>query len=320
MKKLLASLFTVVVLLGFGAPSQAAYPDQPISLICPWGAGGGTDAVARIVATLMQKELGVPVNVVNRTGGSGVTGHQAIKTAKPDGYTIGIGTAELVLMHWMGLTDMTVKEFAPIGSVNLDPAGITVSANGPWKTYKEFEDAVRKDPGKYKSSGTGMGGIWHVAQGAWLTSIGLKADALRWIPSDGAAQGLQELVAGGVDCITSSLPEAAAMLNAKRVTALAIMAETRDPNYPDVPTLKELGVDSVTGTWRGIMGPLGMPQDIVDKLEAALKKAVESKEFADFMKSRGYGIQWLTAKDFGAFMLKADEDSGVVMKAAGLAK
>ena len=131
MKKLLASLAATVLILGFGAPAQAAYPEQPITLICPWGAGGGTDAVARIVATLMQKDLGVPINVVNRTGGSGVTGHQAIRTAKADGYTIGIGTVELAMMHWMGLTDMTVKDFSPIGAVNLDPAGITVAANAP---------------------------------------------------------------------------------------------------------------------------------------------------------------------------------------------
>lgn len=320
MKKLLASLAAIVLILGFGAPVQAAYPEQPITLICPWGAGGGTDAVARIVATLIQKDLGVPINVVNRTGGSGVTGHQAIRTAKADGYTIGIGTVELAMMHWMGLTDMTVKDFSPIGAVNLDPAGITVAANAPWATYKDYEAAIKANPGKFKNSGTGMGGIWHLAQGAWLTALDLSASALRWIPTDGAAQAIQELMAGGVDSITCSLPEASAMLNAKRVKALAIMADERDPNYPDVPTLKELGVSATIGTWRGIVAPKGLPQDIQARLEDALAKVVASKEFTDFMQSRGYGVHWIKGQEFGEFMIKADEDNGVIMKAAGLAK
>lgn len=320
MKKLLASLAATVLILGFGAPAQAAYPEQPIMLICPWGAGGGTDAVARIVATLMQKDLGVPINVVNRTGGSGVTGHQAIRTAKADGYTIGIGTVELAMMHWMGLTDMTVKDFSPIGAVNFDPAGITVAADAPWATYKDYETAIKANPGKFKNSGTGMGGIWHLAQGAWLTALGLSAGDLRWIPTDGAAQAIQELMAGGVDSITCSLPEAAAMLNAKRVRALAIMADERDPNYPEVPTLKELGVNTVIGAWRGILAPKDLPRDIQARLEDALAKVVESKEFTDFMKSRGYGIHWIKGQKFGDFMIKADEGNGVLMKAAGLTK
>ena len=111
------------------------------------------------------------------------------------------------------------------------------------------------------------------------------------------------------------------MIEAKRARPLAIMADARDPKYPDTPTLKELGVNvSAIGAWRGVVGPKGMPQDIVDKLEATVSKVVKSKEFIDFMNGRGYGIQFLPSKEFGALMAKADEDNGVVMKAAGLVK
>nr|WP_272211916.1 tripartite tricarboxylate transporter substrate-binding protein [Marinicella sp. W31]MDC2877806.1 tripartite tricarboxylate transporter substrate-binding protein [Marinicella sp. W31] len=106
---------------------QAAdYPSRPIQMIVPWGAGGGTDAVGRIIASVMQEDLGVPINVVNRTGGSGVVGHSTIATAKPDGYTIGIATVEIGMLHWQGLTDMSYKDFDILGIVNQDPAGISV--------------------------------------------------------------------------------------------------------------------------------------------------------------------------------------------------
>src|SRR6188768_1815205 len=115
----------------------AAYPERPITLIVPWGAGGGTDATARIIGSLMEKDLGQPVNVVNRTGGSGVVGHQAIASSPPDGYTIGLITVEIGMMHWVGLTELTATNFDPIGVVNADPAGINVRADAPYKSVKD---------------------------------------------------------------------------------------------------------------------------------------------------------------------------------------
>ena len=320
MKKLLASLFAVALLFG-GTAAQAAYPDQPITLICPWDAGGGTDACARIVGTLMQKELGVPVNVVNRTGGSGAVGHSAMITAKPDGYTIGMASVEMTMMHWMNIAQFTAKDFGAIAMVNFDPAAITVREDAPWKNYKELEDYVRANPDKLKNSGTGHGGIWHLAQGAWLSTVGIPADAIRWIPSKGAAPALQDLAAGGIDMTTCSLPEAASMIEGKKARPLAIMANVRDPKYPDTPTLKELGVNlDPIGAWRGIVGPKGMPADVVKKLAETVEKVCQSQEFIDFMNSRGYGIFYLPTAEQEAFMLKFDENNGTVMKAAGLIK
>src|SRR6187551_2017600 len=136
--------------LGLGlktASAQATYPNRPIQMICPWGAGGGTDATARIVAALMEKELGQPVNVVNRTGGSGVVGHQAIASSAADGYTIGLITVEIGMMHWQGLTELTGASYTPIGLVNLDPAGLQVRADSPYKTAKDLVDAIKANPG-----------------------------------------------------------------------------------------------------------------------------------------------------------------------------
>src|SRR5215211_8570708 len=118
------------------AAAQANYPSRPITMICPWGAGGGTDATARIVASILERELGQPVNVVNRTGGSGVVGHQAIASAQPDGYNIGILTVEIAMMHWQGLTDLTPRSYTPLALMNEDPPGIQVKSDSPYKTVK----------------------------------------------------------------------------------------------------------------------------------------------------------------------------------------
>jgi tripartite-type tricarboxylate transporter receptor subunit TctC len=317
---LAAVTFLFIFALGLSAVSAADYPSRPITLICPWGAGGGTDAVSRIIATLLKQDLGVPVNVVNRTGGSGAVGHTAMATAKPDGYTIGMPTVEITMMHWMGLTKVTYKDMVPVAMVNFDPSGINVRTDSDWKTYKDLETYVRNNPGKLKDSGTGQGGIWHLAMAGWMNAIGLSAEAIKWIPSKGAAPALQDLMAGGIEMSTCSLPEAATLIDAGKVRPLAIMADQRDPKFPEVPTLKEMGINWTCGAWRGIAAPLGTPPEIVAVLEKAIAKVVKSEEFIKFMKNRGFGIYWLDSADFAKVMAQSDADNGKIMKAAGIVK
>lgn len=306
-----------------GAPSfaQAAFPSRPIQLICPWGAGGGTDAVARIIGTLMEKDLGQPIAVVNRTGGNGVVGHSAIATAAPDGYTIGIITVEIVMMHWMGLTQLGPADYSPIGLVNEDAPVVIVKADGPYKDLKALIDAIKANPGKLKASGTAQGGIWHLALVGMLQALKIAPSAVPWVPSTGSAAGLQDLVAGGVDIVCCSAAEGKSLVDAGRVKYVTVMAAKRDPALPDVPTMKEAtGVDYATGTWRGIAAPKNLPAPILDKLTASLKKAYDSKEFKDFMTNRGFGMIWAPSKDYADFMAKSDAAMGESMKSAGLAK
>ena len=304
------------------ASAQANYPARPITLICPWGAGGGTDATARIVASLLERDLGQPVNVVNRTGGSGVVGHQAIASAQPDGYNIGILTVEISMMHWQGLTELTPRSYTPLALMNEDPPGIQVSGSSPYKNVKELADAIKASPvGKMKASGTGQGGIWHLALVGWLQAMGLQPNHVAWVPSNGAAPAMQDLAAGGLDIVPCSVPEGRAMIEAGKARSLAILAPERNPTFPNVPTLKEeMGIDYSTGAWRGIAGPKGLPADIQAKLTASLKKAYDSKEYKDFMSGRGFGVKWAEAGAFGQFMDAGDEQMGKAIKAAGLAK
>ena len=298
------------------------WPDRPLTMIVPWGAGGGTDAVARMLASLMEKDLGQPVNVVNRTGGSGVVGHSAIATAPADGYTIGLITVEISMMHHQKLTDLNPTSYTPIALVNLDPAGFQVRADSPYKSMADVLAAVKAaPPGKFKASGTGQGGIWHLALAGWLRDAKVDPAAVPWVPSNGAAPGLQDLVAGGVEFVPCSLPEARALIEAGKVRSLAVMAKDRAALFPNVPTLKEsTGSDWATGAWRGIAAPKGLPANVAARLEASVKKAYDSKEYKDFMANRGFGLLWGNGREFAAFMAKGDADMKAVMTAVGLAK
>jgi tripartite-type tricarboxylate transporter receptor subunit TctC len=145
--------------------------------------------------------------------------------------------------------------------------------------------------------------------------------ALPWVPSNGAAPGLQDMVAGGVDVVPCSIPEARAMIDAGKVRALSIMDANPPALYPNVPTLqKELGSKWAIAAWRVIAAPKGIPADVQKTLGAALKKVYDSKEYKDFMASRGFGVVWADAEGTAKFMAKADADLGATLKAVGLAK
>jgi tripartite-type tricarboxylate transporter receptor subunit TctC len=308
--------------LAAAVPSAfGAYPERPITLIVPWGAGGGTDATARIIGTLLEKELGQPVNVVNRTGGSGVVGHAAIAQAAPDGYTIGLITVEIGMMHWQGLTELSGASYTPIGLVNADPAGLQVRADAPYKNVNELVAAVKANPGKFKASGTGQGGIWHLAIAGMLKDLKLDPASVPWVPSNGAAPGLQDLVAGGVEIVPCSLPEARSLIDAGKVKSLAVMDEKPAALYPNVPTLKvATGSGWTMAAWRGIAAPKNIPAEARDKLVAMVKKIAASKEYNEFMTQRGFGVIYAGPDDFAKFMAKSDADLGATMKAVGIVK
>lgn len=307
--------------MGPGA-ALAEYPERPIEMIVPWGAGGGTDAVGRIFAQILQKNLGQPVNVVNRTGGSGVVGHTAIARAKPDGYTMGVMTIEIDMMHWQGLTDLTYADYDILGMVNADPGGLMISSDADWKDAAALRDAIKAaEPGTFKASGTGQGGIWHLNLLGWLMSEGIPVDAVTWVPSEGSVAGLTDMVAGGVNMVPSSLAEGRALIEAGKVLPIASMSAERQEMFPDVPTINEAtGSDWSLSVWRTIVVPKGLPDDVRARLADAVKAAYESPTYQDFMKERGFGLRWMGPEEATAQVAADDASLGAVMKEAGLAK
>jgi len=321
LRRTVLRLAAALVAFALAPVALAQYPNRPITLIVPWGAGGGTDATARILASIMEKELKQPINVVNRTGGSGVVGHSAIAEATPDGYTIGLITVEIGMMHWQGLTKLTGTSYTPLGLVNADPAGLQVRADSPYKTAKDLLDAIKANPGKFKASGTGQGGIWHLSIAGMLKSLNVDPTTVPWVPSNGAAPGLQDLVAGGVEVVPCSIPEARALIDAGKVKSLAIMDANPPTLYPNVPPLKKaLGTDWTMAAWRGMAAPKGIPKDVEAKLVDAVKKAYDSADYKKFMADRGFGVIYMPPAEFAKFMEKSSNDLGATMKAVGVVK
>jgi len=300
--------------------AMAAYPDKPIQLIVPWAAGGGSDAAARGIAAALEKELGVTINVVNRAGGNGVVGHSVMASAKPDGYTLGFITGELNMMHWQGLTKLTYKDYTPIAMTNYDYPGVQVAADAPYNNVGELLDAIRTQPkGTIKASGTGLGGIWHVAFAGLLLEQGIEPDRITFVPSQGAAPAMVELAAGSIQLVPTSVPEARSMIDAGKAKGLAILSPERNPAFPNIPTLKEsLGSDYSLGEWRGIAGPKNLSPEIVATLEAALEKAYNSDMYKDYMLKLGFGMQWHNAADFSTFLEENNTYMGGIIEKIGM--
>ncbi|WP_022706175.1 tripartite tricarboxylate transporter substrate binding protein [Paracoccus zeaxanthinifaciens] len=298
----------------------ADYPSRPLTMIVPWGAGGGTDATARMISALLERKLGQPVNVVNRTGGAGVVGHSAIATAPADGYTLGVVTVEIAMMHHMGLTELTSADYTPLGLMNADSPAVTVSSDAGFADIGALTEAVKaSEPGTFKASGTGQGGIWHLALVGWLKSLGLAADHVTWVPSEGSAPAMQDLIAGGIDIVTVSLAETKAMVDAGRAVNLALMSTERASSHPDLPTLTEGGGSNFAlATWRGIAGPRDLPPEIGSTIATALSEIAVDPEFTEFMASRGFNISYLEPEAHGQMMQDADAQMADAMTAAGL--
>jgi tripartite-type tricarboxylate transporter receptor subunit TctC len=290
-----------------GCIEQRPFPDQPVTLICPWSAGGGTDRVSRQVAAQLERELGVPVNVVNAVGGSGVTGHTRGALARPDGYTVTMLTVELNMLHWRGLTELTHRDFAPLAMLNCDGAALFVRGDSPYGALGDLENAVRAEPGKLKVSGTAHGGVWHVAWAGWLNLRGLDAAATSWISINGAGQSLQELAAGGVDVVCCSLPEADALLAGGKIRCLGVMTDRRVPEFPHVPTFREQGHAWSLVGWRGLGAPRETPPERLAVLAAALDRVARSEEMTAFMRNAGFNLTLEGPEQFAATLSSQDE-------------
>ncbi|MHC4401584.1 MAG: tripartite tricarboxylate transporter substrate-binding protein [Planctomycetota bacterium] len=297
-----------------GCSDQRGYPNRPITLICPWTAGGGTDTLSRQVAMLLEQDLGVPVNVINATGGAGVTGHTRGALAEPDGYTLLMMTVEIHMLHHRGLTNISHEEFQPVALLNTDATAVLVPAESDWKSLDQLETAIRADPGKLNASGTIDGGIWHLGLADWLLTVGLELSDVNWIGMNGARPSLQELVAGGLHFVCCSLPEAQSFIDGGQIRCLGVMADERLPQFPDVPTFKELGLNCGTAGWRGIVLPKETPPAIVARLADALHRVVEGDAFKEFMNDRGYVVTWQPPDEFAKSLEEGSRRFGEILK------
>lgn len=299
--------------------AHADFPERPITMVVPWAAGGGTDVVARIVAAGLEEQLGATVNVVNRTGGGGVVGHAAIADADPDGYTIGFITAEINMMHHLGMTDLTHGSYRVVAMINGEPAGVHVRADSRYETLEDLLEEIRAADRRMTSSGTAAGGIFHLALGGMLMEAGMAPDAVTWVPSQGAAPALQELVADAIDFVVAQLPEARAIVDAGQARTLAVMADTRLDGFDDVPTMQEAaGLGFTMSGMRAVAVPADTPDAVFDRLAEAIDAMVESESFRERMGSGGFGIHYVGPGEVTAMLDQRDADIGQIIEALGL--
>lgn len=277
------------------------FPKKNIELIVPFSAGGGTDAVARALANAAEKQLGQPVVIINKAGGSGAVGMTEGSKSKPDGYTVTMITREIVSLPLMGLASISADDFDLIGNINQDPAIILVKSDSKYKSAKDLIDDAKKNPGQLKFASTAKPNFYVLA-------LEIDQDVkFNHIPYNGAAEAIPAVLGGHVDFTITNPGEALSQIKAGQLRPLAVMADDRLENLPDVPTLKEEGIDVVSGTWRGLAVPKETPQEVKDILSDAFKKACEDEQFVNFMEKATLGIYYLDAEEFRTFIDKDTE-------------
>jgi tripartite-type tricarboxylate transporter receptor subunit TctC len=314
-RELLAASAGLSALPGL-ALAQDKYPSRLITWICPYAAGGNADNRSRQVARVMQNVLGQTIIVENKAGGGGNIGTDAIAKAKPDGYVIGMGNfAPLAVNHALfKKLSFDPAELTPIMLIERGPLILMVKAESPYKSVKDLVAAAKAKPGKLSYASGGIGGTHHLSGALLEHSAGID---MIHAPYKSGSAGATDLMGGQVDCMFEQMYAAMPSVKGGRLRALAITSKTRSPLLPDIPTMGEAGYPAVEVlNWQGIVGPKGLPAEIVRILNAAGNKALQDAEVRDRMLSQGNEIAGGTPEQFAALIKAEAPRWGKVVKDA----
>ena len=303
-------LFALIAALAPASPSPAAdYPTKPITLINPNAPGGGHDAVARAFATVAEKMLGQPMVVINKAGASTMLGMSTVAQAPPDGYTLGVdSTTTTNALEWELANGrkppLTRADLVPIGGLTVNLPLIIVPTNSPWKTVADMVKDLKAKPGYYAFCSGGLYGGTHLPVEVLLHATGTKA---RHVPHKGGGPCLTAVVGEHVHFASQWPASSIPLAQGKKLRILAVQGDKRMKSIPDIPSIKELGIDAEWVQWLGISATRKTPAPIVARVREVVKKVAEDDAFVKLLESQGAEARYLTSEEVEKF-IKAESD------------
>jgi tripartite-type tricarboxylate transporter receptor subunit TctC len=296
------ALLAAALVLANPAVRAQTYPSRPITLIIPFAVGGSNDMVGRAIGKKLTEVWGQPVVVENRSGAGGVIGSSVVAAAPPDGYTLLLVSSTFTINPAIkkNMPFDTVRDFTPVAFIARSPLLVTASNNLKVESAKELLALAGSKPGLISYGSAGPGSINQIAAELIALSAGVK---LMHVPYRGGAPALNDLVGGHVDVYVSSLPQVLQLAQTGQARALAVTSAKRTPQLPDVPTLDEAGIAGFDlWSWWGIVGPAGMPPDVVNALNSEIGKMLNSPELGTFLSNEGAEAEAMTPQQFGDLM------------------
>jgi tripartite-type tricarboxylate transporter receptor subunit TctC len=303
-----------------GAPlAQDAYPTKPIRLVVPFPPAGGTDVLSRAVAQSISTHTKWTIVIDNKPGAGGNIGLETAAKSSSDGYTIAMGqTANLAVNPalYSSMPFDPIKDFAPIAMISSQPLILVVDSKSPYKSLKELVDAAKADPGKINMASSSNGTIGHIGGELFQRRAGIK---MTHVPYKGAGPVVTDLMGGNVDCFFGNTQAVGGLVTAGRLRALAVTSPKRLANFPNVPTIAELGYPGFeAATWSGLVAPAGTPQPVIDRLNAEANKALGTAEMKQKLYEDGSTPLGGSPKQFAEFIRSEHAKWGAAVREAGI--